>query len=98
MAKQYMFDVDARARIASGAKKLADAVRVTLGPAGRNVILQKSFDVSRLDNSGMTIRRNAKAKGFGIVRTARWEHAFDSFAVAGRPGGALATDDVERAS
>ena len=36
-------DVDARNRIALGAKKLADAVRVTLGPAGRNVILQKSF-------------------------------------------------------
>lgn len=46
------------------------------------LILQKSFDVSRLDSSGMSINRNAKAKGFGIVRTARWEREFDSFAVA----------------
>lgn len=49
------------------------------------LVLQKAFDVSRLDNSGMSINKNAKAKGFGLVRTARWEHAFDSFAVAGRP-------------
>lgn len=46
------------------------------------LILQKSFDVSRLDTSGMSINRNAKAGGFGMVRTARWEHAFNSFAVA----------------
>lgn len=46
------------------------------------LILQKGFDVSRLDNSAQTMNRNAKAKGFGIVRTAKWEKAFDSFAVA----------------
>lgn len=46
------------------------------------LILQKSFDVSRLDSSGMSINKNAKAKGFGIVRTATWETSFDSFAVA----------------
>ena len=34
MSKQYLFDADARNRIAAGAKRLADAVRVTLGPAG----------------------------------------------------------------
>jgi hypothetical protein len=47
------------------------------------MILQKSFDVSRLDTSGMSINRSAKAKGFGFVRTSTWQHAFDSFAVAG---------------
>jgi hypothetical protein len=49
------------------------------------LILQKSFDVSSLDSSGMSINRNAKAKSFGIIRTGRWEHSFDSFHVAGRP-------------
>lgn len=46
------------------------------------LIMQKSFDVSRLDSSGMSINRNAKATGFGFVRTAAWENAFDSFGVA----------------
>lgn len=49
------------------------------------LIFQKRFDVARLDTSGMTINKNAKAKGVSIVRTARWQNAFDSFAVAGRP-------------
>jgi len=46
------------------------------------LILQKSFDVSRLDTSGMSINKNARAGGYGIIRTSRWETAFDSFAVA----------------
>ena len=43
MAKQIMFDDDARRKMRDGVEKLARTVRVTLGPAGRNVILQKSF-------------------------------------------------------
>lgn len=46
------------------------------------IVLQKSFDVSRLDTSGLAINKNAKAKGFGLIRTAKWEHAFDSFHIA----------------
>ena len=46
------------------------------------LILQKAFDVSRLDTSGTSINKNAKAKGYGFVRTARWQSAFDSFATA----------------
>lgn len=46
------------------------------------LILQKSFDVSRLDTSSTSINRNAKATGFGFVRTGRWQDAFDSFATA----------------
>jgi hypothetical protein len=49
------------------------------------LIFQKRFDVARLDTSGMSINKNAKAKGFSVVRTAKWQHAFDSFHVAGRP-------------
>jgi len=59
------------------------------------LILQKSFDVSRLDTSGMSINRNAKAGGFGLVRTARWETAFDSFAVA-RKAAAAPPDNVTK--
>lgn len=47
------------------------------------LIMQSSFDVSRLDNSAMAINRNAKRKGYGFVRTGRWQDAFDSFSTAG---------------
>lgn len=46
------------------------------------VVLQKSFDVSRLDTSGLAINKNAKAKGFGLIVTRKWETAFDSFHIA----------------
>jgi hypothetical protein len=45
-------------------------------------ILQKAFDVSRLDTSSTSMNRNAKATGFGFIRTGRWQDAFDSFATA----------------
>src|SRR5436190_16089507 len=60
MPKQYLFDVDARNRIALGAKKLADAVRVTLGPAGRNVILQKSFGGPTVTRDGVTVAKEVE--------------------------------------
>ena len=60
MPKQYLFDVDARNRIAVGAKKLADAVRVTLGPAGRNVILQKSFGGPTVTRDGVTVAKEVE--------------------------------------
>ena len=60
MPKQYLFDVDARARIAAGAKRLADAVRVTLGPAGRNVILQKSFGSPTVTRDGVTVAKEVE--------------------------------------
>jgi chaperonin GroEL len=60
MPKQYLFDVDARARIALGAKKLTDAVRVTLGPAGRNVILQKSFGGPTVTRDGVTVAKDVE--------------------------------------
>lgn len=46
------------------------------------LILQKAFDVSRLDTSSTSMNKNAKAQGFGFVRTGRWQDAFDSFATA----------------
>lgn len=46
------------------------------------IVVQKSFDVSRLDTSGMSINKNAKARGMGLILTRRWETAFDTFHVA----------------
>jgi chaperonin GroEL len=55
MAKQIKFDEDARRRIKNGIDKVADAVRVTLGPKGRNVILDRGFGSPMVTNDGVTI-------------------------------------------
>ncbi|MDJ0975810.1 MAG: chaperonin GroEL [Planctomycetota bacterium] len=57
MAKQYLYDTDARQRMLSGVTKLADAVRVTLGPAGRNVISQKAFGGPTVTRDGVTVAK-----------------------------------------
>jgi chaperonin GroEL len=56
-AKQMKFDVDARAEIASGLSQLARAVKSTLGPRGRNVVLQKSFGAPRITKDGVTVAK-----------------------------------------
>ena len=48
MAKEIKFGVDARKALETGVNKLADTVRVTLGPKGRNVVLDKSFGAPNL--------------------------------------------------
>lgn len=55
MAKQIRFDEDARRRIKNGIDKVADAVRVTLGPKGRNVVLDRGFGSPMVTNDGVTI-------------------------------------------
>ena len=55
MAKQIRFDEDARRRIKAGIDKVADAVRVTLGPKGRNVVLDRGFGSPMVTNDGVTI-------------------------------------------
>ncbi|MDP6604243.1 MAG: chaperonin GroEL [Rhodospirillales bacterium] len=56
-AKQIKFDADARARILKGVETLTDVVRVTLGPKGRNVILEKSFGAPRISKDGVTVAK-----------------------------------------
>ena len=56
-AKDIKFGDDARASVATGVKKLANAVRVTMGPKGRNVILEKSFGAPTVTNDGVTIAK-----------------------------------------
>jgi len=60
MAKQYLYDTEARQRIAAGVKKLADAVKVTLGPAGRNVISQKSYGSPLVTRDGVTVAKEVE--------------------------------------
>ena len=57
MAKQIMFDDAARHKMKAGIEKLAKTVRVTLGPAGRNVILQKSFGSPHVTKDGVSVAK-----------------------------------------
>src|SRR6202046_4142435 len=56
-AKEVKFSVDARARMLRGVDILADAVKVTLGPKGRNVVLDKSFGAPRITKDGVTVAK-----------------------------------------
>ncbi len=57
MAKQLLFDDHARGRMMKGIDKLADAVAVTMGPTGRNVIIQKSFGGPTVTKDGVTVAK-----------------------------------------
>ncbi len=57
MAKDLVFREDARKKLEAGVNALADAVKITLGPKGRNVILEKSFGSPTITNDGVTIAR-----------------------------------------
>jgi len=58
MAKQLLFDEAARQALKSGVDALADAVRITLGPKGRNVVLEKKFGPPTITNDGVTIAKD----------------------------------------
>jgi len=57
MAKQLLFNVDARRALEAGVDKLANVVRVTLGPKGRNVVLDKKWGAPTITNDGVTIAK-----------------------------------------
>ena len=56
-AKEVKFEADARQRMLAGVDILADAVKVTLGPKGRNVVLEKSFGAPRITKDGVTVAK-----------------------------------------
>src|ERR687884_2261668 len=56
-AKEVKFSVDARTRMLRGVDILADAVKVTLGPKGRNVVIEKSFGAPRITKDGVTVAK-----------------------------------------
>ena len=61
-AKQLLFDEDARRRLKDGVDALADAVRVTLGPRGRNVILEKKFGPPSIVDDGISVAKEIELK------------------------------------
>ncbi|MEO5839413.1 MAG: chaperonin GroEL [Acidimicrobiales bacterium] len=60
MSKLLKFDEDARRRLEAGVNKLADAVKVTLGPKGRNVVLDKKFGAPTITNDGVSIAKEVE--------------------------------------
>ncbi|MCD6495399.1 chaperonin GroEL, partial [Candidatus Bipolaricaulota bacterium] len=62
MAKEVIFSDEARRRMKAGIDKLADAVRITLGPRGRNVIIDKKFGSPDITNDGVTIAQEQEYK------------------------------------
>src|SRR5690554_7011599 len=57
MAKDIKFDVESRDGLKKGVDKLADAVKVTLGPKGRNVVLEKSFGSPHVTKDGVSVAK-----------------------------------------
>src|SRR2546425_3549064 len=60
MAKQLLFDEAARHALKNGVDALADAVKITLGPRGRNVVLEKKFGSPTITNDGVTIAKDVE--------------------------------------
>lgn len=63
MAKILEFGLDAREEIMKGVKTLADAVRVTMGPRGRNVVIEKSFGAPTVTKDGVTVAKEVELEG-----------------------------------
>ena len=58
MAKEIKFNIDARAKLKEGVDQLADAVKVTLGPKGRHVVLEKKFGAPQITKDGVTVAKD----------------------------------------
>ncbi|MBR6230895.1 MAG: chaperonin GroEL, partial [Lachnospiraceae bacterium] len=62
MAKEIKYGAEARSALEAGVNKLADTVRVTLGPKGRNVVLEKPYGAPLITNDGVTIAKEIELK------------------------------------
>ena len=60
MAKEILYGEDARKALQRGVDKLADTVKITLGPKGRNVVLDKKFGSPLITNDGVTIAKEVE--------------------------------------
>ena len=63
MAKQLFFEIEARNKMKRGVDILANAVRVTLGPKGRNVVLEKKFGAPGITKDGVTVAKEIELEG-----------------------------------
>ena len=62
MAKEIIFDVEARDRLKKGVDALANAVKATLGPKGRNVVIDKKFGAPQVTKDGVTVAKEIELK------------------------------------
>ena len=60
MAKEIRFDIEARDLLKNGVDKLANAVKVTLGPKGRNVVIEKKFGAPQITKDGVTVAKEVE--------------------------------------
>ena len=60
MAKEIKFNTEVRSAIAAGADALANAVKVTLGPKGRNVVISKKFGAPQITKDGVTVAKEVE--------------------------------------
>ncbi len=72
MAKELKFNEEARNAILEGVNILADAVKVTLGPKGRNVVLEKSFGSPLVTKDGVTVSKRSSSKTISRTWALRW--------------------------
>lgn len=71
MAKEIKYGAEAREALGAGVNKLANTVRVTLGPKGRNVVLDKSYGAPLITNDGVTIAKDIELEDPLKI----WEHS-----------------------
>ena len=62
-AKELQFSIDARARLKRGVDALAEAVKITLGPKGRNVVIDKKFGSPTITKDGVTVAKEKPTQG-----------------------------------
>ena len=60
MAKEIKYNIDARDLLKNGVDKLANAVKVTLGPKGRNVVIEKKFGAPQITKDGVTVAKEVE--------------------------------------
>ena len=72
MAKDIKFSSDARAAMVRGVDTLADTVKVTLGPKGRNVVLEKAFGSPLITNDGVTIAKEIELEDHLKIWVPNW--------------------------
>ena len=76
MAKEISYDIEARNALKAGVDKLADAVKVTLGPKGRNVVIEKKFGAPTVTKDGVTVAKEIelenKLEDVGAQMLKKW--------------------------
>ena len=72
MAKEISFNSDARAKLKAGVDQLADAVKVTLGPKGRNVVIAKQFGGPHITKDGVSVAKEVVLKDLWKTLVHKW--------------------------